>query len=147
MEQLDQYKDCCCRYGNVCKLGAQDQGNTFSGQDYFKFDFVFFVNSGPTCSPVLLPTQATSSTSVRVTWKPPPDNECRNGILKGYRLRYKLLGREISKNITISNANATTYDATGLLKYRRYIFSVLAYTVENGPWSNELTNRTGEDGK
>jgi len=41
----------------------------------------------------------------------------------------------------------TTTDVSGLDKYTEYSFQVLAYTVKDGPWSNEMKTRTLEDCK
>jgi len=42
---------------------------------------------------------------------------------------------------------STTTDVSGLEKYTEYIIQVLAYTIKDGPWSNETKTRTLEDGK
>jgi hypothetical protein len=102
----------------------------------------------PTCSPKLLSAQTTSSTSVRLTWTPTPDNECRNGIIRGYRIGYILTEGKHPETITVDNPSTTSHDVTGLDTYTWYTFSVLAYTVDDGPWSNlSLRSRTDEAGK
>ena len=103
--------------------------------------------SAPTCFPTLVSAQATSSMSIRLTWVPLPNTKCRNGILRGYRIIYHISEGGVTRHIDIKTPNATTRDVTGLRKYTSYRFYVRAYTNENGPMSNQLTNRTDEDGK
>ena len=109
---------------------------------------MFVSASAPTCAPTLTSAQALSSTSVRVTWTPLPNIQCRNGVLRGYKVACKL--HSIAKNLQyldVNNPSSTTTDVTGLGKFTKYSFEVLAYTVKNGPLSNATVIRTQEDGK
>ena len=93
-----------------------------------------------------------SSTSLRVTWSSPPQNET-HGIIRQYVIRYR-------KVQCISNANSSSdwveiavdgstmsFDITGLMKWSCYEVQVRAVTVKNGKWSDTVKHRTSEDGK
>ncbi|KAK3706777.1 hypothetical protein QZH41_015342, partial [Actinostola sp. cb2023] len=101
----------------------------------------------PVCAPRLTSVQAVSSTSIRVTWAPPPNTKCRNGVLRGYKVAYKLNRRGSTINyLDVKNGRATTIVVSGLVKYTEYSLQVLAYTIKNGPLSRALVKRTKEDG-
>ena len=70
-----------------------------------------------------------------------------NGVLRGYKVAYKLNrhGTKIYQNV--KDSSATTTVVSGLDKYTEYSFQVLAYTVKDGPLSNALEKRTNEDGR
>lgn len=91
---------------------------------------------------------ASSSTSITVLWKPPPENAI-HGIIKGFKLFYKrrsFLGSATA--ITINSGASLRKDFTGLDKYTEYEFRVLAFnSVGDGPKSSVLIERTNEDGK
>jgi len=75
--------------------------------------------------------------------------QCRlNGVLRVYKVAYRL-NRRGSKMMyqDIRAGGRTTADVNGLDKYTEYSFQVLAYTVKDGPPSNEIERRTKEDGK
>jgi len=125
-----------------------------------KYDTLIFLNflsigpsliitSAPDCPPKMTSVQAVSSTSIRVTWAPLMDSkQCRlNGVLRGYKVVYRLNRRGSSmKYQYIRAGGSTTTVVTGLDKYTEYSFQVLAYTVKDGPPSKEMKTRTLEDG-
>ena len=109
---------------------------------------VFVSASAPTCAPTLVSAQALSSTSIRVTWTPLPNTQCRYGVLRGYKVAYKLHSSGNSlQYLKVNNPSSTTTDVTGVGKYTEYSFQVLAYTVKDGPLSNAKVITTKEDGK
>ena len=102
----------------------------------------------PQCAPRYTWGSATSSTSIRVTWTPPPNSKCRNGVLRGYKVAYKSTNAyHWIQKTEIDVKDTTTTVVTGLDKYIEYSFQVLAYTVKDGPLSNTLVRRTKEDGR
>lgn len=81
----------------------------------------------PTAGPSRVTANATSSTTVVVSWGPVPEAH-RNGVLQGYRVAYRaarapaVVHRDVESNSTF----ATTL--TELRKYTRYTVQVLAFT-------------------
>ena len=89
-----------------------------------------------------------SSTAITASWQLPPEN-ARHGIITGFKLFYKKEG-SVAKPITLTITNGTSrYKAlTGLAKYTKYEFQLLAFTsVGDGPKSSIEVERTNEDGK
>ncbi|KXJ10726.1 Receptor-type tyrosine-protein phosphatase F, partial [Exaiptasia diaphana] len=98
----------------------------------------------PDCPPKLKSVEAVSSTSIRVTWDPPPNTSCRNGILRGYKVLYRRPG---DRNWQMSNVAPTVQwkDIANLQKYTLYMFKVVAYTVKDSEPSNTITRMTLQD--
>ena len=96
--------------------------------------------SEPTAPPIMQSIQAVSSTSINVTWAPPPVDK-RNGVILSYTLYFQraaVLG-------TIANA-VSPFLLTGLARFANYSISVSARTsVGEGPRSNATVVRTLED--
>lgn len=84
-------------------------------------------------------------TAIEAQWQLPPFNG-RNGVIRGYKLFYSQDGgQEVSVNIT---SNETlTYIVGGLQPNTAYTFSVLAYTVADGPKGIHLVAVTFENCK
>ena len=69
-------------------------------------------------------------------------------MLRGYKVAYKLHSSGSSlQYLNVNNPSSTTTDVTGLGKYTKYTFQVLAYTVKDGLLSNMKVITTKEDGK
>ncbi|PFX30135.1 Protein sidekick-2 [Stylophora pistillata] len=131
---------------------------------YTQYDFqvVAFtsVGDGPRSSVVVertkedVPSQAPSnftvtssnSTSIEVMWQLPPADS-RNGIITGYKLFYKKNGSAARPTwLTISNGTTHYKKLTGLAKYTKYEFQLLAFTsVGDGPKSSIKVGETNED--
>jgi hypothetical protein len=94
---------------------------------------------------VITNIQAASSSSFRVAWQ--QDSTCLNGILRGYILLYSLLVHSTLQGINITDPSSTSKTVTGLSKYTKYSFQILAYTIGEGPLSDAYVKRTAEDGK
>jgi len=83
-----------------------------------------------------------SSTSIRLTWNPPP-RATTNGIITEYRI-----------NITEHNTTreyaflsyATGFSVPGLHPNYIYECSISAVTVAEGPYSTSIVIQTPEDG-
>ena len=91
---------------------------------------------------------AKSSTSITASWQLPP-LEDRNGIIRGFKLFYKKEGSSGPQTMKlINNKVVRTTDVSGLSKYTKYEFQVLAFTsVGDGPNSTVKSETTKEDGK
>ncbi len=91
--------------------------------------------------------EAASSTSLIVRWEPPP-KESRNGVITGYKLRWRPHGRGKSDMVT-TDGSRRLYAVTGLAKGADYQLKVSALTV-NGtgpatPWMEAATFATDLD--
>ena len=89
-----------------------------------------------------------NSTSVTVSWQVRPEI-FSNGIIGGFKLFYRKNSSAVLPTIlTIKNGTIHRQDITGLDRYTKYEFQVLAFTsVGDGPKSAVLVERTKEDGK
>jgi hypothetical protein len=83
---------------------------------------------------------AINTTAIEATWELPSTN-LRNGFIRGYRL-FVLSGGRSVRNITIPDNTTLGYIVGGLQRATAYTFSVLAYTVADGPRSIHLTTIT-----
>ena len=106
----------------------------------------------PTAEPSNVKVSNASSTSLNVTWNPPPPSET-HGKIRQYSIRY----RKVNCKTTSSDLGAWTFvytnetlrftTITGLAKWSCYAVQVCAVTIKNGKWSTEILCRTNEDGK
>ncbi|XP_019712201.1 receptor-type tyrosine-protein phosphatase S-like [Hippocampus comes] len=105
----------------------------------------------PSAAPEGVSCESASSTSLRVSWRPPP-LEGQNGELAGYELRYRKVsgaggkgqGQEVS-GLPISARQADTL-VEGLEKWSWYNITMAASTSEGtGPNSLPVLCRTDED--
>ncbi|XP_062285199.1 receptor-type tyrosine-protein phosphatase S-like [Scomber scombrus] len=105
----------------------------------------------PSAAPESVSCESASSTSLRVSWRPPP-MEGQNGELAGYELRYQKVsgagsggqGQEV-KGLPIPAQQGQTV-VEGLEKWSWYNITMAATTVEgNGPNSPVVLCRTDED--
>uniref|UniRef100_A0A8D3DCQ2 protein-tyrosine-phosphatase n=1 Tax=Scophthalmus maximus TaxID=52904 RepID=A0A8D3DCQ2_SCOMX len=107
--------------------------------------------SQPSAAPKGVSCESASSTSLRVSWRPPPV-EGQNGELAGYELRYQRVsgaggggqGQEM-KGLPIAALQGQTV-VEGLEKWSWYNISMAAFTTEGtGPNSPTVLCRTDED--
>uniref|UniRef100_A0AAQ4P1Y8 protein-tyrosine-phosphatase n=1 Tax=Gasterosteus aculeatus aculeatus TaxID=481459 RepID=A0AAQ4P1Y8_GASAC len=105
----------------------------------------------PSAAPQGVSCESSSSTSLRVNWKPPP-TEGQNGELAGYELRYQRVsgaegggqGQDV-KALPIPGQQGQTV-LEGLEKWSWYNISLAAFTSEGtGPNSPVVICRTDED--
>ena len=78
-----------------------------------------------------------NSTAVEVVWQPPSTTVGVNGVIRGY----KLFVDKINGNQTVINivgGENRTHLVTGLEQSATYSFSILMYTVGDGPLSVKL---------
>ncbi|KAL5477126.1 hypothetical protein EMCRGX_G023872 [Ephydatia muelleri] len=98
--------------------------------------------SAPTSSPLNLSPVASTSTSVTLSWAPPP-TQFQNGVIMGYTLQVFNTQQGLLRE-TNTSSNGSTVDS--LRPYTTYLFRVAAMTVvERGPYSGNVTVLTKED--
>lgn len=85
-----------------------------------------------------------SSTSISLTWDPPPE-EHRHGVIDSYTVLCTLFNHPDS--LSRYETPATNLTVTGLLPYRTYSCNVSAYTIDHGPFSDTILTTTREDSK
>ena len=97
----------------------------------------------PSDTPQAVRHTAVTSTSVDLSWYPPP-TEHHNGIIRYYTVRV------VVQNTGVIFARSTaelSITIAGLHPYYTYNFSISAMTVVPGPYSVPLTVQTLPDGK
>ena len=83
-----------------------------------------------------------NSTSISVSWAPPPDDG-HNGIIRRYIIRYSQVDRSGSATVSTTDLSVVI---GGLDEYTLYEVNVSAVTVEEGQ-SNTVLVRTDSDGE
>lgn len=111
------------------------------------------IQSEPSAAPEGVSCESASSTSLRVSWKPPP-LEGQNGVLAGYELSYQRLsgtgagaqGQEVKALPVPAQQRQTLVER--LEKWSWYNITIAASTASGaGPSSLAVLCRTDEDGK
>lgn len=100
-----------------------------------------FNHAAPSSPPQSVQLSPVSSTSINLTWSPPPSSDI-NGVIIEYRITITevFTGRVI--NLT---STPTSLIAAGLHPYYLYDCIISAFTVGNGPYSQTTRIRTPED--
>ncbi|KAM8843554.1 protein tyrosine phosphatase receptor type Db isoform 12-T14 [Synchiropus picturatus] len=100
----------------------------------------------PSAPPQDITCTSPSSTSVLVSWAPPP-LEFQNGVISGYAIQYSTTeGNRTMKRITGIPPESSPYLLEGLEKWTEYGITVQAQTeAGDGPESLQLLIRTEED--
>ena len=99
--------------------------------------------TAPTAPPAELSVSTYDSTSISLTWQPPPSSD-RNGEITQYRLQITEQETQRSYEERTPHSGHTL---TSLHPYYNYVISVAAETVGIGPYSSNLTQQTQESGK
>lgn len=107
----------------------------------------------PSAPPQEIKCSSTSSTTLLVSWRPPP-LKSQNGDLAGYRVRYQVVGTSEGGSEDGEALEEPTVPATDeqvllqrLEKWTQYRITVSAFTeIGPGPESEPLICRTDEDG-
>ncbi|XP_041435755.1 receptor-type tyrosine-protein phosphatase S isoform X8 [Xenopus laevis] len=105
------------------------------------------MQSKPTAPPRNIKCVSTKSTTILVSWLPPPA-ESQNGVLAGYSVRYSALDSEDTKPKEVKDISPQTTQILleALEKWTVYHITVLAHTeVGPGPESPPVEIRTDED--
>ncbi|XP_014597754.1 PREDICTED: neogenin-like isoform X2 [Polistes canadensis] len=98
----------------------------------------------PSQPPHNVTLEAASSTSIIVRWEPPLDGQ--NGIITGYKIRYRRHDRRFSPNSVTTEGNQRLYVITGLEKHVIYQVRICALNVNGtGPWTEWMTIETYEN--
>ncbi|XP_067860237.1 protein sidekick-2 isoform X1 [Heptranchias perlo] len=101
-------------------------------------DSVTTLQAAPDEAPEILSVTPHTTTSVMIRWQPPAEEKI-NGILLGYRIRYRELVYDSYRSFTlrsVSNPNAKWSELTHLNKHRRYEIRMSVYNaVGEGPTS------------
>ena len=84
-----------------------------------------------------------NSTSIQVSWTPPPISS-HNGIIRHYIIRYSEVNDDSS--VQTMNTSDRSIEIGGLGKFTEYEVNVSAVTVREGPF-NSIVVRTDSDGK
>uniref|UniRef100_A0A671RAK0 Protein sidekick-2-like n=1 Tax=Sinocyclocheilus anshuiensis TaxID=1608454 RepID=A0A671RAK0_9TELE len=105
------------------------------------------LQDAPDKAPTILSVTPHTTTSVLVRWKPPPDEEI-NGILLGFRVRYRELRYDRLRSFTVRTVNspsANWAELTDLNKHKRYEIRLSVYNaVGEGPTSSPQEVFVGE---
>lgn len=78
-----------------------------------------------------------NSTAVEVTWRPPTSTVGINGDIRGFRLYVDQVNGTL-QTINIEDDFAREYLVTDLQPSATYLFSILIYTIADGPQSVRL---------
>ena len=97
---------------------------------------------GPDAAPVIIEAFSPSSTSLYLSWDPPPP-ELHRGILTGYRITYKIVAMDRSVQIT-TNTSITLEDLNAFTSYQ---VSVSAGTVVGYSPEDTINIMTLDDSK
>ena len=98
---------------------------------------------GPSVSPTSVILTSVTSTTVTMSWEPPPP-DLQNGIIRKYTVK---VADGLTGNAFLLNTTKTEILVGMLHPYYFYSFAVTAVTVEPGPFSSDVTVRTLEDGE
>ncbi|XP_044124229.1 receptor-type tyrosine-protein phosphatase S isoform X3 [Bufo gargarizans] len=105
------------------------------------------MQSKPSAPPQDVKCVSSKSTTILVSWQPPPA-ESHNGILAGYSVRYGALDFEdpVPKEVKDIPPQTTQILLEALEKWTEYRITVVAHTaVGPGPESSPIVVRTDED--
>lgn len=102
----------------------------------------------PSQPPHNVTLEAASSTSIIVRWEPPLEG--RNGIVTGYKIRYRhqdrRQDRRFPSNTMTTEGNQRLYVLTGLEKHGIYHVRICALNVNGtGPWTEWMPVETYEN--
>ena len=104
---------------------------------------IFIIFIVPTQSPANFVSSVLSSSSVSLSWNPPPV-ESQNGIIISYHLNITTLA---TGSVTLYTSYDTTIQVNGLVPYTTYTCLIAAETsIGRGPYTTIITFTTMEDG-
>ncbi|XP_015602585.1 neogenin isoform X2 [Cephus cinctus] len=97
----------------------------------------------PTHPPHNFTLEAASSTSIVIRWEPPLEGQ--NGVITGYKIRYRRQDRRFHPNTVTTEGNQRLYLLTDLEKRVVYQVRICAFNVNGtGPWTEWMTIETYE---
>lgn len=97
----------------------------------------------PSLPPQNVSVEAVSSSSIVINWQPPPEG-AQNGIITGYKIRYKNKQRGEKSGTTVTaGGNLRTWELNGLERAIEYNIRIQALTVNgSGPASSWFSTET-----
>ena len=108
--------------------------------------FFYFLPVGPSAPPVNPSGYSLSSTSITLSWSPPP-LEYQNGIIRSYIINLTELETSAMYSYMFFATGPTlTMTIPALHPYYTYNFTISAVTIESGPPTDAFTVQTLEDG-
>ena len=100
--------------------------------------------TAPSGAPVNIVATSLSSTSVELSWNPPPTDQ-QNGIITDYYINMTEVETGVTVQLTVTGATSLLIDT--LHPYYVYNFFISAATVVGqGPYSTLFSIQTPEDG-
>ncbi|XP_039948080.1 tyrosine-protein phosphatase 99A isoform X2 [Bactrocera tryoni] len=95
--------------------------------------YIVTLREAPTGKPIPTTAHNTSSTSVYISWKPPPADTILGEFL-GYRITYRPRDRNDTKEIYIRDSTVESHEITNLETYTQYKVTVQVFNPEGlGP--------------
>lgn len=101
------------------------------------------IHTAPDSPPENVSVAAISSTSVSISWTPPPQ-QSRNGHITEYRINISEID---TGRVQLHTSFTTPFVVQRLHPYYTYEIAVSAHTVSTGPYSGAEIIQTPEDGK
>ncbi|KXJ16676.1 Coagulation factor VIII [Exaiptasia diaphana] len=106
------------------------------------------LEDAPDAAPDNFQVRPINSTSVRLSWNLPPGNQ-QNGIIRGFKVYYyKAFAISCppgeSPQINILWNKTFHYVLGNLATNTEYTFKILAYTIKDGPYSKEITQKRNQ---
>lgn len=134
MNDLEEYTEYC-----LWVIAANKNGQGASTEEVTART----LSAPPSDSPQNVTLEAAGSTSVTVRWEPPP-KEGQNGVITGYKLRYRKKDRRSGKGDTVTAAgNRRLYTLTDLERGSIYLVRLYAINVNGtGPPTEWYTIET-----
>lgn len=118
--------------------------NHFPTSSHFIYSYL-----APSAPPQEVACVSISSTTIRVSWVPPPA-QSRNGVITQYSVAYQAVeGEDTTKHVVEGIGHEhSSWEISNLEKWREYKVWVRAHTdVGPGPESIPVSVRTDEDGR
>ncbi|XP_043278959.1 neogenin isoform X2 [Venturia canescens] len=98
----------------------------------------------PSHPPHNVTLETASSTSIIIRWEPPLEGQ--NGIITGYKIRYRRQDRRFHTNTITTEGNQREYTLSGLEKHGDYHVRMCALNVNGtSPWTDWMSIETYEN--
>ena len=98
---------------------------------HFLYHSLFTIFSAPSAGVQGLSGVNSSSTSLSISWQPPPADD-QNGVIRAYNVSYGLTTQSPSDYVNLS-ISETEIELTSLEKFTDYTVIVNAFTIAAGP--------------
>ena len=110
------------------------------------FHDVIYLLTGPSAPPVNPSGSSFTSTSITLSWSPPPV-EHQNGIIRSYIINLiELETSAIYSYMSFATESTIQLTVNSLHPYYTYQFTITAVTIGSGPPTDTFTVQTLEDG-